>query len=219
MSRPVSIQDGAVLEAARKVFLRHGYKATTAQVAREAGVSEGSLFKHFRNKPDLFLTAMDVASVHMPWHDRLAEGAGTGDPREMLEFAGRQLLQRLQIIIPRMMMVQSSGLLSPGNCRCFGDVPPPVYHMRVLARYLRAEIRSGRMAMAAPESHAHAFYGALSHYVLCGTLFGYRPSPPAAYVRTVVDALMRSAAPVADRPVRSTAAGMPRRPSRSAKQT
>ena len=84
MPRPISIDDKTILDAARKVFLRHGYGATAAQVAREAGVSEGSLFKHFKTKNHLFLTALRVESVEMPWHDRLLKSVGTGDIRGLL---------------------------------------------------------------------------------------------------------------------------------------
>ena len=195
MARPVSVQDTVILEAARKVFLKHGFKATTAQVAREAGVSEGSLFKHFKTKTALFLTAMQVEGLQMPWHDELLDAVGSGDIRARLESAGRQLLQRLQVIVPRMMMMQSSGLLSQADCHRFVKAPPPVYHVRVLARYLRAEIKLGRLALRDPESQAHAFFGALSHYVFSETLFGYRPAAPTAYVRAVVDTLVRAGTP------------------------
>ena len=50
MSRPVHIQHRQILEAARKVFLRRGYSVSTRLVARAAGVSEGSLFKRFKDK-------------------------------------------------------------------------------------------------------------------------------------------------------------------------
>ena len=60
MARPVSINNESILEAAQKVFLKHGYKAGTKLIAREAGISEGSLFKHFKTKTDLFVAAMEA---------------------------------------------------------------------------------------------------------------------------------------------------------------
>lgn len=195
MSRPVSIQNDRLLEVARRVFLEHGFKATTARVAREAGVSEGSLFKRFKSKTDLFLAAMRSESVVMPWHDRLLRSAGTGDVTVLLEGAGLELLQRLMDLMPRLMAVRSSGLLAREHLERHGERPPPVYHVHVLARYFRAEVRAGRLAMQAPEAQAHAFIGALSHYVFCDTLFGYRPARPQEYVRSVVSALVRAATP------------------------
>lgn len=212
MARPISIQDHVILEAARKVFLRHGYKATSAQVAREAGVSEGSLFKHFRTKAQLFLSAMQQESPRMAWHDRLLMSVGTGSIRAMLELAGRQLLQRLQTIVPRIMMIRSSGITPPVDRRRIVEVPPPVYHARILAKYFRGEIARGRLAMADPESQAHAFIGSLSHYVFCETLFDCRPASAKDYVRAVVDTILRAAVPAADR---GQAAAAPRRARRT----
>ena len=116
------------------------------------------------------------------------------DLRAALEFAGAHLLQRLQIIMPRMMMVRSSGILF-SRVFCDAGVPPPIQHLRVLAKYFRAEIKEGRLRMPAPDAQAHAFVGALSHYVFCETLFGYRPASPAAYIRAVVDTILRASTP------------------------
>ena len=194
MARPTSIQHSTILEAARRVFLQHGFKATTAQVAREAGISEGSLFNHFRCKNDLFLRAMQVESLAMEWHACLLKSVGTGDIRRLLEFAGLQLIERLQIIVPRMMAMRASGIPLQAGVHRLREVPPPVYHLRVLSRYFRAEIKQGRLVMRAPDAQAHAFIGALSHYVLCAALYRYRPAPPAPFVHEVVDTLLRAAA-------------------------
>lgn len=45
-----------ILEAAIRVFSRKGFHAaTTAEIAREAGVAEGTLFHYFRTKKDILL--------------------------------------------------------------------------------------------------------------------------------------------------------------------
>ena len=45
-----------ILEVSTRMFLEHGYDAVTvAEVAREAGVSSVTVFKHFPRKEDLFL--------------------------------------------------------------------------------------------------------------------------------------------------------------------
>jgi AcrR family transcriptional regulator len=51
-----------ILEAAHWMFLERGYDAVTvAEVAREAGVSSVTVFKHFPRKEDLFLDRTDDA--------------------------------------------------------------------------------------------------------------------------------------------------------------
>lgn len=193
MARPISIKDDTILDAARRVFLRDGYKASTVTLAREAGVSEGSLFKHFKTKADLFIAAMHVESVAMDWHDRLRKATGSEDIKELLVYAADQLIERMRVIIPRMIMIRSSGVLAHSEFPCMKDVPPPLYHGKVLADYFRDETRRGRLQMRQPESQASAFFGALAHYVYCETLFNYRPAPPREYVRTVVDLIVNPA--------------------------
>ncbi len=58
MGRPTILSDEKILSAARRVFLERGIRATTAEVAREAGVAEGSLFKRWKTKHALFFAAL-----------------------------------------------------------------------------------------------------------------------------------------------------------------
>lgn len=47
-----------ILEAAIRAFSRHGYHGcTVAQVAREAGMADGTLYLYFRGKEDLLVSA------------------------------------------------------------------------------------------------------------------------------------------------------------------
>ncbi|MEI8138576.1 MAG: TetR/AcrR family transcriptional regulator [bacterium] len=191
MSRPVSIQPDAILEAARKVFMTHGYKASTALIAKAADVSEGSLFKHYKSKCNLFLAAMNVDGNVPSWSDCLLTSAGKGDIRATLETAGTQLLKHLRLILPRIMMITSSGVTIPKH-HSPDELPPPIQKMEVLCRYFNLEIKAGRMEMESPEIQAQAFLGALSHYAWCETLFGYTPAAPDDYIRNVVDILVKA---------------------------
>jgi AcrR family transcriptional regulator len=48
-----------MLEAATQLFARKGYHATTTrEIARLADVSENTLFRHFKNKEDIFCSAL-----------------------------------------------------------------------------------------------------------------------------------------------------------------
>ena len=55
----------AVLDTACRVFSKSSYRgATTAEIAREAGISEPILYRHFGSKRDLYLACLDDA-----WED------------------------------------------------------------------------------------------------------------------------------------------------------
>jgi AcrR family transcriptional regulator len=52
----------AVLDTACRAFMRSSYRgATTAEIAREAGISEPILYRHFGSKRDLYLACLEEA--------------------------------------------------------------------------------------------------------------------------------------------------------------
>src|ERR1700761_3778164 len=55
MARPKSADKrNAIMAAATRVIVTHGLIAPTSMIAKEAGVSNGSLFTYFKTKTDLF---------------------------------------------------------------------------------------------------------------------------------------------------------------------
>lgn len=58
MPRHKTITDEELLAVARRVFREHGHTATTREVARQAGISEGVLYQRFGSKEELFFSAM-----------------------------------------------------------------------------------------------------------------------------------------------------------------
>lgn len=61
----------AIVAAARDLFARHGFSATTtSEVAARAGVTAGALFHHFRDKVDLFTAVFDELDAEMDAHAR-----------------------------------------------------------------------------------------------------------------------------------------------------
>jgi len=79
-----------LLETARTVFARQGYRATTADVAAAAGVSEALVVKHFGSKERLFRAAiLEPIGELVEWALREGEAAArapdSSDPAEHLE--------------------------------------------------------------------------------------------------------------------------------------
>jgi TetR/AcrR family transcriptional regulator len=62
---PAEARRQTVLDSACRVFSKASYRgATTAEIAREAGISEPILYRHFGSKRDLYLACLDEA-----WRD------------------------------------------------------------------------------------------------------------------------------------------------------
>jgi AcrR family transcriptional regulator len=79
---PASERRQAVLDSACQVFFASSYRgATTAEIAREAGISEPILYRHFGSKRDLYLACLDEA-----WRSfrSFAEEALEDNPRDCL---------------------------------------------------------------------------------------------------------------------------------------
>jgi AcrR family transcriptional regulator len=65
----------ALIEAALRAFSASSYRGvTTAEIAREAGVSEPILYRHFASKRDLYLACLDEAwsRLRALWEERMA---------------------------------------------------------------------------------------------------------------------------------------------------
>jgi AcrR family transcriptional regulator len=76
----------AVLDTACRVFSRSSFRgATTAEIAREAGISEPILYRHFGSKRDLYIACLDEA-----WRAfrAIAEEAIAADPDSCLGAIG-----------------------------------------------------------------------------------------------------------------------------------
>ena len=59
---PAAERRRAIVRAALRVFSSTSYAgATTAEIAREAGISEPVLYRHFASKRDLWIACLDVA--------------------------------------------------------------------------------------------------------------------------------------------------------------
>ena len=75
-----------ILDAARALFLRHGYAHTSTEaVRREAGVSKETLYRYYRTKEELFadvLRRLTLEHLHQPFQMDEAL-SGTASRREL----------------------------------------------------------------------------------------------------------------------------------------
>lgn len=193
MARTVSIDDETILRAAREVFLERGVRATTAEVAQRAGVSEGSLFKRWKRKDDLFRAAMDESGP--PEFVRyLRQQAGKGDLRETLQRAGKLALEFFRLIVPLAMTAWSDPKLRGSEVL----EPPMVRGIRAVSALLAAEMDAGRLRHMDPEIITRAFFGAIYNFVSMEHLYqsnNVLPMDADVFIRDLVDILWNGIAP------------------------
>ena len=86
MSRlPAAKRREQLLDCAAELFASHGYaRATTAELARAAGVTEPIIYRHFKSKRDLFIALIERAGKQTidQWRQDLANAE---DPAERLK--------------------------------------------------------------------------------------------------------------------------------------
>jgi AcrR family transcriptional regulator len=82
----------AVLECACQIFAKGSYHgATTAEIARAAGVTEPILYRHFSSKRDLYLSCLESAwaEIRAMWEEAIADEP---DPALWVGTMGRSYL-------------------------------------------------------------------------------------------------------------------------------
>ncbi len=87
-----------ILQAARRVFARHGYHgATIGEIADEAGLSNGAVYYNFASKEDLFLALLDDWRTELIRDVQAAAGrAGSAEPGHSFQDEMRQVIQTLK---------------------------------------------------------------------------------------------------------------------------
>jgi AcrR family transcriptional regulator len=190
-----------ILDAAADVMTRLGLaRATTKEIARAAGCSEALLYKHFREKEEIFLGVLkDRLPSLTATLAALPDQAGTGSVRDRLVevvdvgvrfYEAGLAIGSSMIGDPELVRRHREWMLSRG-------VGPQLAN-RMLADYLRAEQKAGRVAAAVDADAAAALLlGASYQRAFMVRLMGEQPlSPPAAeFAPSVVDAALRGLDP------------------------
>jgi AcrR family transcriptional regulator len=90
---PAEERRAALLETACRLFSEGSYRGTTtADIAREAGVTEPVLYRHFASKRDLYLACLDAtwAGARQMWDEAVA---AEPDPALWITTMGRAFIE------------------------------------------------------------------------------------------------------------------------------
>ena len=190
-----------ILDAAADVMSRLGLaKATTKEIARAAGCSEALLYKHFREKEEIFLGVLKHRLPNLTATLAALPGqAGTGSVRDRLVevvdlgvrfYAGGLAIGSSMLGDPQLVRRHREWLVTRGL--------GPQQANRMLADYLRAEQEAGRVAAEADaDAVAAMLLGASYQRAFFLRLMGEEAlAPPAAeFAGSVVDAALRGLHP------------------------
>lgn len=147
----------ALVDAARELFARDGYDATSLDaVAARAGVTKGAVYHHFEGKRRLFeaVFAREVEGIARP----LAEAYGRKkDPWDAFQAGCRAFLDEcLDPGLQRIVLLDASAAIGWELIR---HLESPLLEMMELGISRAAE--AGRIARRRPGPLAHFLYGAL----------------------------------------------------------
>ncbi len=187
-----------ILAATHRLLAERGLaRLTTNAIAREAGLAEGTIFKHFGSKDRLLLT---VVQEHLPSFRGVAtvDRAGTDTVRENLESIALAAIVYDEALIPMGAAVMSDAELL---ARQREVLPPdgPARHYRHVAEYVAAEQRLGRLDPAVdPLSVALLLLGPCFQWAFQRQLLGSAPLQLSdqQFAALIVGAILAGAAPL-----------------------
>src|SRR5262245_24158479 len=162
MARPKSDDKRRrILEAATRVFARKGYfAARVSDVARRAGIADGTIYLYFRNKEDILVSLFDeVMSEHVR-RGRLELRRLHGAEAKLLAVAAHHLRllgenQDLAVVF-QVELRQSTKFMERFTASWFGD------YLELLTGVIEEGQRQGVLRSDLPKKLvAKAFFGAL----------------------------------------------------------
>jgi AcrR family transcriptional regulator len=189
-------------EAAEKVMRERGLaRSTTREIAREAGFSEGALYKHFDSKEDLFLHVLvERLPSFVALSKELPGRVGVGTVEETLGEVARSSLAFFARGVPMFASIFSEpALLSRHTQEIRRRGGGPHRANEAVAAYLRAERDLGRVREDAdPEAAAAMLLGACFQRAFLRQFLDeeFDPTEEESFARDVVGTLMRSLSPV-----------------------
>lgn len=189
MARPRTVDDEALLAAAREVFLEEGPQAPVAHVAARLGVTHAAVFERVGSKEQLLLQAL------APERPRALAAFAEAPPREgaheRLVALLVELMHFFRRVVPSLLVLKAAGH-APFERARRGESPPPVALRAALTHWLErgGEARAFRHLDCA--AVAEGLLGAMEARVFNAHVGGraFAPGTDRAFVERLVAGLV-----------------------------
>jgi AcrR family transcriptional regulator len=187
-----------ILEAAERVFRSKGLaKATTREIARDAGCADGTLYLHFDDRLSLFSAVLDeCVPDYKESLAQLQELVGKRTVRLNLEMVAARYIAFHQRALGAVCSIFSEPeLLEAHRSKLREQGKGPHIAEGMLLDYIRAEQKIGRIdRRASPEAITSMLLGGCFYRVFVSQYMGVDMIPaPQIFVRKLVDTIMRGA--------------------------
>lgn len=149
-----------ILEAALDVFAQKGFSgARTKEIAKQAGISETLVFRHFETKEKLYAEALKHLFSHHPVIEEMAPAMAAGEDREVLRVLAAHIMEhgRSDQRIVRLTLFSGLEGIDSGD----NDTSP----LPVLEDYFRRRIEEGAFRAVDPAWAARFFLYSTFFYV------------------------------------------------------
>ena len=160
----------AILESAARLFAHKGFRgSTTRDIAVGAGVTEITLYRHFRSKEEIFfeiIRNMSLLSIAV----ELDNFDGSEDIETTLEQLGAKFIGIFKRRSNEFRILISETITRPELAKMFFE-EIPTRGIGMIAGIMRREIEAGRFAKKDPRLYARAFIGMFLAYNLMQELF------------------------------------------------
>ncbi len=157
-SKPVGRKAEQILQAARKLFMEHGYGATSMDaVALESGVSKATLYAYFQNKKELFAAIVNDFSDR---YSAIVVPEAHDDIRVTLQRVGRSIITLLLApdAVAAHRMVVAEAARSPELGKLYYE-SGPAYLLSHLESTIKAAMKTGQLRTAHPRRAGEQFIG------------------------------------------------------------
>lgn len=161
-----------IIGVAMRLFAHKGFRGTTTrEIATRARVNEAILFRHFRNKEDLYWAVVESKCCGPQRRQELRALLKSATPREAMTAVAEEILKR-NMEDPNLTRIFLYTALENHELshRLFRTYALRYYE--ILEDYIRAQIRRGEFRRVNPQLAARSFLGMVVQHYQAQELFG-----------------------------------------------